>query len=115
MTGTRKLNRKIISLCLVLALGIAPGVTVFAQQPAQTKGAPEQGQASKKVDQKAKSEKQEATEEDVLLSEAEMENVKGGVAWFVPVAISAVIGGGSAYLSHRSHQKILKACSVPRR
>jgi hypothetical protein len=114
MTSTQKLNRKILSLCLVLALGITPGLTVFAQQSAQTKVVPKQAQTSEKMGQKAKSEKQGETE-DVLLSEAEMENVKGGIAWFVPIAIGAAIAGGSAYLSHRSHQKILKACSVSRR
>lgn len=115
MQSTTGLKRAFIAVCLMLALGVAPALTVSAQQPAQAKRAPEQAQASQKAGQKAKAAKQEAAEEDVLLSDTEMENVKGGIAWFVPVAISAAIAGGSAYLSHRSHQKLLRACTTGRR
>jgi hypothetical protein len=110
MQSTRKLQRIVITLSLLFALGVAPTLSVNAQQPARIPA-----KRSAKVEQKMRAEKQEAAEEDVPLSAEEMKNVKGGVAWFVPVAIGAAFAAGSAYMSHRSHQKILRSCTPTRR
>jgi hypothetical protein len=114
MRNTRKLYRLIISLCLMLAVGAAPALTAHAQQPARTQ-VPPKAERSVQPDRRSEEKKRPAAEEDVLLSDAEMEGVKGGVAWFVPVAIGAAFAAGSAYLSHRSHRKIMEACRPTRR
>lgn len=112
----RTLKRTIMTLCLVLTLGVAPTLTVYAQQPVQTQ-ASRQTKSSVKAGQQAKEEKQEPAEEDTLLSDAEMEKVKGGVVWFPIIAagVGAAVGAGGAYLSSRQHQKILRACTPTRR
>lgn len=114
MSGTRKFNRTIIAFCLVLALGVAPGLTVYAQQPAQKQMAaqtkiPMEGSLQDK-DKKA------PAEEDVPLSDAEMEKVEGGNPVAIAIGVAGLaLGAYSLYRSHRAHQQLLQACTAPRR
>lgn len=89
------------ALSLILALGVAPGLSVYAQQGAQ-KLAPRAEVAADKSAKASENKPQQpsAEAEPLPLSDAEMEKVEGG--WFM--AAIAVAGLGlAAYNTFRHH------------
>jgi hypothetical protein len=88
MKNTGKFSRMLFAFGLFLSLGVAPTLTVHAQQPAQKQSAPQAESPTAKT-QPATEEKKQTAEADALpLSDAELEKVEGGFA-FIPAAIIA--------------------------
>lgn len=112
MRNTRKL--RIVSLCLMLTLGVTPGLTVYAQQTAQkqvpTQAKPLAGSRQQSKDEKAPS------EEDILLSDAEMEKVEGGNPVAIAIGLASLAFAGYTYYQNRkAHHQLMQACTTSRR
>jgi hypothetical protein len=110
MKNTGKLSRIFFAFILSLSLGVAPTLTVYAQQEGQKQSAP-QAKSSGEKTQHVTEEKNQSSEGELLpLSDAEMEKVQGG---WLPVALGVVSLGVSLYALHKgsqAHHKILKSC-----
>lgn len=116
MRRVKKLNRVLVALSLMLSLGLAPALTVCAQQPAQKQTAP-QAKGPAGSGRQVKSEAKEPTEGELLpMSDEEMDKVQGGNPIAIGIGlVSLAVGAYSLYSSRRSHQQLLRACTATRR
>jgi hypothetical protein len=104
MKNTGKFSRIFFALILSLSLGVAPTLSVYAQQGTHKQPSP-QAKSSAEKPQQATEEKEQLSEGELLpLSDAEMEKVEGGFAFVVPAlwfAGSVVAGvAGNAIYNH---------------
>jgi lactobin A/cerein 7B family class IIb bacteriocin len=117
MRNLGKLNRIMGALVLALSLGIAPALSVQAQQAArkpattQAKDAAEQAKPSKTETREA------VAGELVTLSDAEMEKVEGGALPVAGIALGVGVAGlgvgiYNAVSGHRAHNRIRRSCST---
>lgn len=120
MKNTRKLSRMFLAFSLLVSLGVAPTLTAYAQQPAQEQqpkkqSAPQAKSPAAKTQQAADEKKLSSADDPLPLSDAEMDKVEGGFGPLAGFFAGVVVTSAYAYLSHRSHEKILRACTPTRR
>jgi hypothetical protein len=116
MRNLGKLNRIMGALVLALSLGIAPALSVQAQQAARKPAAPQAKNAAEQP-KPSKTENREAGTGELgelqTLSDAEMEKVEGGFPVAVAIGVIGVgVGVYNAVSSHRAHNRIRRACST---